>query len=172
MSEYGITQGLFTKISNPLVGEAHTQMVVLWDKGPGKPVPPKRPEVPKGKEGDPEYDLAMVDFREGMEEYEAALKRYKQQKIEHADFVRNNGGPYEITMWSCDAADALARAPERYCISAKTRGYEKLKNRGLPIGMTPGHGQAAQEERERQGNIDLEALRRADPVFGQAERAA
>ena len=48
----------FTTITNTLAPELAKTYVVLWDIGPSKPVAPKRsPEVPKGKEGDPEHDL-------------------------------------------------------------------------------------------------------------------
>lgn len=158
---------LFTKISNPLIEDNASMMVVLWDLGPEAPKPPVRPKAPVGKEGDPEYDLSLIEFREQIEGYEAALKAYRQAKIEYADFERRYGGPYEIVMWSCDAHDALERAPKRYRISSKTRGHGRLKNNGLPIGVSPGHGQSEIERRAMEGDADLAALRRADPVFGE-----
>jgi hypothetical protein len=177
------------------------QQVILWDIGPMKPVAPRRPEVPKkGKEGDPEYDLAKIEFSGALEEYDTALKRWKQEKIDYADWHKRNGGPVELSFWSCDAADALARddanAPIsmvkvlddkgqvvlddqgnekeeevkhlRYFISARTRGYSRLPNRGLPVtAPPPGKGQAELERRALEGDADLVAARRADPVFGQ-----
>lgn len=159
----------FTRISSNNAADNASMTVWLWDTGPVKPEPPKRPKPPKGTEGEPEYDLAMVEFREAMDDYGGALKAYKLAKQEYADFEKRYGGPYEIQQWSCDAQDTLARDPKRYCISSRTRGYEKLKNGGLPAGVKPGHGQAAQEERERQGLAEFEALRRSDPVFGNQE---
>jgi hypothetical protein len=163
---------------------AELQQVILWDIGPSKPVAPKRPDLPKGKEGDPEYDLAKVEFQEALEDYTEALKTWKRQKTEYADWHKQNGGPVEITMWSCDAHDALGRdaaaAPIvikngeekkqlRYFISARTRGHSNLPNRGLPNGMRPGHGQGELERRMIEGDADMVAARRADPVFGKQE---
>jgi hypothetical protein len=153
--------------------------VIMWDCGPPEPQPPKRPKPPKGTEGDPEYDLALVEFREQLGEYELALQAYKQAKLDYAAFQKRYGGPYEIPMWSADANDALDRdqravkegrqAELRYFISSKTRGYEKLKNGGLPKGKEPGHGQAENLRREAESNSELAAAMRADPVFGEQE---
>lgn len=164
---------------------AEIQRVILWDIGPAKPVAPKRPTVPKvfkeSKEGDPEYDLAKIDFAEQLEEYQDALKAWKRNKADHAEWHKANGGPVELTFWSCDAFDALDRdaknAPVddegnkqlRYFISARTRGHSHLPNRGLPQGKKPGHGQSELERRMREGDADLMAARRADPVFGNQE---
>jgi hypothetical protein len=164
---------------------ADIQQVILWDIGPTKPVAPKRPTVPKvfkeSKEGDPDYDLAKIDFAEQLEDYQEALKAWKKAKADFADWHKQNGGPIEIPFWSCDAADALARdaaaAPIdedgnkqlRYFISSRTRGYSALPNRGLPAGRKPGHGQGELERRMREGDADLAAARRADPVFGTQE---
>jgi hypothetical protein len=165
----------FTRLTGLPEGWANseaTQRVVLWDKGPDRPVPPRRPIPPKGNPGEPEYDLAMIEFRESLEDYEKGLLAYRKAKIDYEKFMQDYGGPYEVTMWSVDASDSLARDPTRYCISSKTRGYSRLKNRGLPAGVSPGHGQAAAEERAKQADVDMEALRRSDPVFGSSERAA
>lgn len=160
------------KLSGDLMIDQHTDMVVLWVMPPDRPQPPKRPVPPKGQVGEPEYDLEMIEFRDAMEGYEADLRKYKAAKEAYAEFEDKYGGPYEIVQKSVDAADSLARDPKRFRISSKTRGYERLKNKGLPQGVEPGHGQAEQEERARQANVDLETLRRSDPVFGSSERAA
>lgn len=141
--------------------------VVLWDKGPQKPVMPKQPATPDGKPGEPKYELAMVEFKAVLEAYDVALKAYRQAVVDFADFEKKYGGPYELEMWSCDAHDALQRDPDRYIVSNKTRGHERLKNGGLPIGMKPGHGQAAQQRRAAEHEAEFETARRADPVFGQ-----
>lgn len=159
----------FTRLSGLPDGWAQSealQRVVLWDKGPEKPVPPKKPIPPLGQAGDPEFDLNMIEFRMALEDYEKALLRYRKDREDYNKFQEQYGGPYEINMWSCDAADSLERDPNRYCISSRTRGYSHLKNRGLPEKLAPGPGQKAQEERERQANVDFDAVRRADPVFG------
>ena len=159
----------FTKITNSLEGDNQTMMVVLWDLGPSKPEAPKRPVAPKGNAGDPEFDLALIEFKQEIEDYEAALKAYRQAKIDFAKFQERYGGPYEITQWSVDAADTLARDPNRYCISSRTRGYERAKNGGLPAGLKPGHGHAENLRRQQEGYADLEEARRRDPVFGTQE---
>lgn len=157
------------------------QRVWLWDCGPAKPMAPKRPAAPKGKEGDPEYDLAKVEFAEQLEDYATALKSWKQQKQDYAKWQEGNGGPIEIVMWSCDAADALARdeaaakkdgRERRFYVSSRTRGHSGIPNRGLPEGVKPGHGQAENERRQREGDADLAAALKADPVFGQQELRA
>lgn len=156
--------------------------VWMWDMGPPKPVLPARPKAPTEKEGTPAYDLAMIDFREAISEYESAMQTYKRARDEFKDFETRFGGPHEIMQFSCDALETLfgvpkqegipARPPrdaKRYCISSRTRGYANLKNRGLPIGVKPSHGQAAQELREAAGEAEFAAIRRADPVFGNQE---
>lgn len=171
---------LFTKISNPLI-EAHASMKVwLWDCGPEEPVLPDPPDPPSGKEGDPKYDLAKIQFKRQLKAYEAALEKYEADMIEFDRWQKNEGGPVERLFWSVDARDALrydAKAVEegrqkalRYHLSARTRGYEKLKNGGLPNGMRPGKGQQANLEREIAGHAEMAAALRADPVFGQEVR--
>jgi len=153
--------------------------VYLWDCGPEKPVAPKRPDVPKGTDGDPEYEVAKVEFKDLLETYERQIREYARAKVEFEKWQSDYGGPIERRFWSCDAQDAMARDQRavaesrqkepRYYISTRTRGYERKHNLGLPKGVKPGHGQAAQEERERQGIADLERAARADPVFGQPQ---
>ena len=159
------------------------QQVILWDVGPSKPVAPKRPAVPKvmkdSKEGDPEYDLAKIEMAELLEEYAEALKRWKQDKIEYAAWHKRNDGAIELSFWSCDAVDALANDARavaegrqielRYHLSSRTRGHGNRPNRGLPEGRKPGKGQAELERRAIEGDAELVAARRADPVFGQQE---
>lgn len=156
----------FTKITSNMDADNKSMQVWLWDLGPTKPEPPRRPSVPKGEEGDPAYDLGMVDFRIAMETYEAELKAYRLAKIEYEKWNRDNGGPIEIMRFSCDANDALERDPDRYCISSRTRGHSTLKNGGLPDGKKPGHGQAENLRRQAEGDAELLAQLKADPIFG------
>lgn len=172
-----VITGEFSKYRNPLI-DAHASMRVwIWDCGPEKPEAPTRPVAPKGSEGDPEYDLAVIEFREQKENYDEALRRYGQQKKEYAEFQKRMGGPVEIWQWSCDARDTFkhdARAVEegrqkevRYYLSSRTRGHSHLKNGGLPKGMKPGHGQQANLERQIAGDKEFLAALKADPQFGQ-----
>lgn len=152
-----------------LANSREISMVWLWDMGPKKPEQPKRPKPPVGKEGEPEYDLAMVDFRDELAGYEAALRAFKAAKADFEKWEKDNGGPIERQFWSCDAQDALARDPDRYRVSSRTRGHGRLKNDGLPVGVKPGHGQAEIERRAREGDAEFQAAVRRDPVFGQQE---
>ena len=163
-----------------MAGAREISQVWLWDCGPPKPVMPKRPDLPKGKPGEPEYDLAMIEFASVKEDYEAALKNYRHLKDEFADFDRRYGGPYLFSQWSCDAQDTLAndgravsegrQARLRYFVSSRTRGYERVPNGGLPEGMKPGHGHEENLRREREGDADMAYARKSDPVFGNEVR--
>lgn len=171
-----------TTLSGPFANLAGSMEVWLWDCGPEKPIPPKKPVAPKaGKEGEPEYELAKVDFAEELDNYQLALRKWKQDKIDFADWEKRHGGPIEQKFWSTNARDALKydalavaegrQKHPRWHLSARTRGYERLPNLGLPEGMKPGHGHQAQLEREIAGHKEFVAALRADPVFGQEMRA-
>jgi len=76
-------EGEFTKITNSLAPELAKTFVVLWDIGSLKPAPPAKPALPKGKEGDAEYDVAMVEFREALDEYQIAYKAFTSVNNPH-----------------------------------------------------------------------------------------
>lgn len=160
----------FTKVTNNLEGDLDLTWVYLWDKGPKKPSPPQRPDLPKGKIGDPEFDLAMIEFKEFLEDYERALKAYSKAKDDYAKWHKDNGGPFEIKMYSVNATEALQRDPDRYCVSAKTRGHGSRTNQGLPDGMKPGRAHFENLARIAAGESDMEQARRSDPVFGDEVR--
>jgi hypothetical protein len=179
-AEIRVNEGVrLTNLASGWANAAALQTVILWDIGPEKPAYPERPVTPKGKEGDPAFDLAVVEFRDDLEQFQAALKTYRAAKKDFDDWKVRNGGPVEVTFWSCDAHDALgndARAVAegrqtrtRYHLSSRTRGYGKLPNHGLPEGMRPGHGQSDLERRMREGDADMAAALKADPVFGTPE---
>lgn len=177
MAETQLYEGI--KFSGDWVDSAELNRVYLWDIGPEKPGIPKRPIPPQGKENDPEYQLSKVEFNEALEEYQAAIKKAKKDKDEHALWHRRNGGPIECLFDAPSAKEALEndqRAVEegrqeklRWFLSARTRGYSKLPNRGLPETLKPGHGQAEQERRAAEGESDLISARKSDPVFGKQE---
>lgn len=162
-----------------IIGNAELARVWLWDIGPEKPGIPKRPSPPQGKENDPEYQLAKVEFNEALEEYQAALKKAKTDKEEYAFWHRRNGGPIECLFDAPSAYEALENDKRavaegrqeklRWFLSSRTRGHSKLLNRGLPENAKPGHGQAEQERRAAEGDSDLIAARKSDPVFGKQE---
>ncbi len=125
----------------------------IWDLGPKEPMPPKKPDLPKGKEGEPEHDLAMIEFRGALAVYEAELIAYGKAKKDFADWHQRYGGPYQIEWLSPDAREALANDRLRY--------VEKL-----PKGVKPGKYQHEQTERAEQAKRDLQTLAARDPVFG------
>lgn len=161
--------GEFTRVTNSMSPELAKTHVILWDIGPQKPVAPAKPALPKGKEGDAEHDVAMVEFREALDDYQIAYKAFIQAKIEYAKWQKDQGGAIERFFFSCDAHDAIQRDPKRYHISASTRGHEKLKNHGLPEGHKPGRGHAENVRRAEEGEAEYAALKKADPVFGTPE---
>jgi hypothetical protein len=105
------------------------------------------------------------------------LKRYKRDKDDFARWQTTNGGPVELTRWSCDARDAIQhdtravqegrQSKRRYFISSRTRGYQHLENRGLPPGVEPGHGHEANLDRQAADDQALAMARAQDPVFGE-----
>lgn len=172
-----VRTGEFSSYRSDLI-DAHAQMKVwLWDCGSEEPHLPEAPDPPHGKKGDPKFDLAAIKYRRALKDYEAALEAYDVAVIEFKKFQRDKGGPVEFMQWSCDAKDtfkndakAVAEGRQkkaRYHLSSRTRGYEKLPNGGLPEGMTPGHGQQANLERQIAGEKEFLAALKADPVFGQ-----
>lgn len=184
MAEVQITPGIkFSGDDRPetldIIGNAELARVYLWDLGPEKQTQPDRPKPPKGNQGEPEFELAKVEFNEALETYQEALKAHKRAKDEHALWAKRIGGPMEHLFDAPSAREALeadARAVEegrqtkrRWYLSSRTRGHSRLPNRGLPEGARPGRGQADQERRIAEGESDLVAARKADPVFGQTE---
>ena len=172
-----IITGEFSRFRSNLIDYHRAMQVVLWDCGPEQPRPPERPIAPKGVPGDPEYDLAVIELHDKLEQYEAELKAYGTAKREHEIWWQKNGGPVEFQQWSCDARDALQhdanavhegrQSRRRYYLSSKTRGYQHLENHGLPPGVTPGRGQDQNLARQAADDQALAVARREDPVFGE-----
>lgn len=151
-----------------VVGDLPSAMVRLWDLGPTEPTPPKRPDLPKGKEGDPEHDLAVIDFRGALAAYETELKAYGQAKKDFADWHKTYGGPYEIVNYhSADAYDALTNDPARYCVSRSD-----MPNHGLPKGRKPGPYQEQQKKRWAEQERELRHAAAMDPNFGRRQAGA
>jgi hypothetical protein len=174
MSRYKATlagDGIATDNSD-LDADNEAQQVFLWDIGPEKPVQPVRPIAPKGREGSPEYELALLEFRDELERYSNSLHGFRQAIAEYEDWVSRNGGPVEIQRWSVDANDALRRDPKRYFISSRTRGYTRAPNLGLPEGLSPGRLHADNVRRRREADEEFVQIRRSDPVFGHEVAAA
>lgn len=136
-----------------LVDDAPPLYFKIWDLGPSEPLPPKRPAIPKGEEGEPEFDLAMIDFRREKAAYESALEAYGQQKRDYLDWNTRYGGPFQIEWLSPDAREALANDPKRYA--------EKL-----PKGVKPGKWHHEQVVRQEERRAELKTIAARDPVFG------
>jgi len=153
------------RVDQDTYNDTNKLMVRLWDTGPVPPSAPERPELPKGKEGDPEYDLSMIEFKGALSVYETALKIYGQEKKDFAEWQNKFGGPYEIEMFSVDAREALMIAPDRYFVSDS-----RLKNHGLPDKRKPGKWHDEQKQvRAEADRLRARELAR-DPVFGQEMR--
>lgn len=150
-----------------LLADQQSMMVRIWDLGPSEGEIPAKPELPKGKEGSPEYDLAMIDFRADLANYETALKAFAQAKKDFAAWQKTYGGPYEIEMFSVDAREALGISPDRYMVSD-----DRLPNHGLPKGRKPGPWHA--DEKKRQEELKRFSAQQVarDPVFGTAAQGA
>lgn len=142
-------------------------MVRVWDLGPAVPEAPVKPALPTGKEGSPEHDLALIDFKGALADYETALKAFGQAKKDFAAWQATYGGPYESEMYSVDAREALAIAPDRYLVSD-----DRLPNHGLPKGRKAGKWH--HEEKQRQEELRRHTARQLDrdPVFGSASQGA
>ena len=69
------------------------------------------------------------------------------------DLDEASGGPYQLTMRSVNARDALKRDPNRYVLK-------------LPKGLKPGPKQAEIEQQERDEADHFAAEAARDPVFG------
>jgi hypothetical protein len=175
-----VQTGEFSRFRSNLI-DAHADMKVwLWDCGPEEPDMPDTPEMPSGKDG-PALDLARLQYKRKLAAYEQALLKFERDSAEYADWTKRYGGPIEVIQWSCDARDTLKydalavtegrQTKPRWHLSSRTRGYDKLKNLGLPLGQKPGHGHQAAIERQLAGEKEFVAALKADPVFGQETRA-
>lgn len=187
-----IVTGEFSKYRSNLLDAQGDMKAWLWDCGPEEPGLPEPPSAPQGREGDPKYDLAKVQFRRALKAYEEQLLLYEQRAAEFKDWNIRMGGPMERLFYSCDARDALfydKRAVEegrqthrRYYVSHRNSrnviamlqrfGHEALKeNGGLPAKLKPGRGHQEEIERQIAGEKEFVAALRADPQFGQEMRA-
>jgi len=164
-----------TKLSGSLLAFNGPMQVWLWDCGPEQPMLPEAPEPPTGKAGDPQFDLAKIKYKRALRAYEEELVTYDKQVAEYKDYAARFGGPVEYQFFSVDARDALAadaravsegrQTRPRWHISARTRGYEKVHNGGLPAGLKPGHGHQANLERQISSDREFLSALKADPHF-------
>lgn len=194
-----VITGEFSKYSNTLVDDLRSMHAWLWDTGPTEPELPEPPDPPAGKEGEPKYDLAKIQYKRKLKAYEEALLAYERQTVEYNDFQRRYGGPIEMRFYSVDAMDAIRndlkavfqkrQQKPRWYVSKRTS--PRLRQRiistmqatlerekvelditlGLPRGMKPGHGHKMALERELAGEKEFVAALKADPQFGQEMQA-
>ncbi|MCK1445424.1 hypothetical protein IVB43_23855 [Bradyrhizobium sp. 48] len=141
-----------------------SMMVRMWDLGPLKPEAPEKPKLPEGKEGTPAHDLAMIDFDGALATYRSDLKAYGAQLKDFEEWHKKYQGPYEIEMFSIDAREAMAIAPDRYMVSD-----DRLDNHGLPKGRKPGKFHAEEKQRIAEASRARARELARDPVFGQQE---
>ena len=175
-----IQTGEFSSYSNNLIDELQKSKVWLWDCGPEEPAPPAEPEPPVLLMTDPKYHLENLRHKRAVKRFEDALLIYERNEAEFQHWHRNVRGPVELMMWSTDARDALAHDAKavadgrqqnlRYYISSRTRGYERVKNLGLPKDMLPGEGHRENLERQLAGEKEFVEILKADPQFGQETR--
>ena len=170
-----VQTGEFSSYSSNLIDELGKTKKFLWDLGPEEPPLPEEP-VMEVMPNDPRYQLELLRHKRAVKRFEDALAIYDRNEQEFQHWHRNIRGPVELIMWSCDADDAMrndARAVEegrqkrqRYYISSKNKGYEKLPNLGLPNGVKPGIGY--QESLDRQIAVEKEFVDaiKNDPQFG------
>ena len=171
-----IQTGEFSSYSSNLIDELGKSKVYLWDIGPEEPAPPDEPIPPALPITDPKYHLENLRHKRAVKRFEDELLIYERNETEFQNWHRNVRGPVELMMWSCDARDALehdGRAVAenrqkklRYYISSRTRGYEKAKNFGLPIGVEPGAGHQDNLLRQFAGEKEFIEVLKKDPQFG------
>jgi hypothetical protein len=164
------------KNSGILTETRDAQTVWMWDCGPEEPIIPEEPEPPALLPSDPKHALAMMRHRRAVKKYEDDLAIYDRNEREFQNWHRNIRGPVEMAMWSTEARDALEhdgravtenrQKKRRYYVSSRTRGWEKTKNYGLPIGIEPGAGHQENLERQLAGEKEFIDALRKDPQFG------
>jgi hypothetical protein len=158
-----VRTGEFSKYSNRLIDDLKSMHVWLWDTGPTEPELPEPPDPPSGKQGDPKFDLANIQFQRKLIGYRGALEKYERDVAEFKQWSSKNGGPVAVMFWSTDATSALksdARAV------AEGRQGKPRWYRDLPPSMKPGHGHRENVERHAAGREEMLAAMKSDPVFG------
>jgi hypothetical protein len=175
-----VQTGESSSYSNNLIDEWQKSKVWLWDCGPEEPALPEEPDPPALPLTDARYQLENLRHKRAVKHYEDELLRFDAREKEYQHWHRNVRGPVELMMWSTDARDALqhdARAvaearqkKPRYYVSARTRGYEKSKNLGLPKDVMPGEGHRENLERQLAGEKEFIEILKTDPQFGQEQR--
>lgn len=151
MSTYKVSaEGI---VNSDVQNDTNSLLVKIWDLGPDAPEIPSKPDLPKGKEGSPEYDLALIDFKAGLAKYEEALAAYGRAKKDFADWHKTYDGPYQIEMYSVNAREAIQIEPDRYVTE-------------LPKGRKAGKWHHEQIARQKDARRTFAQTMARDPVFG------
>lgn len=140
-------------VDNDTQADTNRLLVKIWDLGPHSPEPPAKPELPNGKEGSPEHDLALIEFKADLVKYEEGLKAFGQAKKDFTAWHTTYGGPYQIEMYSVNAREAIQIAPERYVTD-------------LPKGRKPGKWHVEELHRQKDAQRSFARTVASDPVFG------
>lgn len=140
-------------VSDDSSADINSMLVRIWDLGPEVPVVPTKPELPKGKEGSPEYELAMIDFEGELATYKTALTTYGRMKKEHAEWHGTYHGPYEFETHSVNAREAIQNEPTRYVAE-------------LPKGRKAGKWHVDEKQRLADARRTFAQIAARDPVFG------
>jgi|SRR5882757_5503026 len=151
MSTYKVSaEGI---VNSDTHADTNRLLVKIWDLGPDAPEPPAKPELPKGKEGSPEHDLALIDFKADLAKYEDGLKAFGQAKKDFTAWHTTYEGPYQIEMYSVDAREAIQIAPDRYVIE-------------LPKGRKAGKWHIEEQQRQKAAQRSFARTVASDPIFG------
>lgn len=140
-------------VQNDTQRDTNTLLVKIWDLGPATVEAPAKPDLPKGKEGSPEHDLALIEFKGELANYETALIAYGQAKKDFAAWHSTYGGPYQKEMFSVDAREAIQTEPSRY-------------DANLPKGRKPGKFHAEELLRQKEAQRTFAQTVARDPIFG------
>lgn len=140
-------------VSDDSGADINSLLVKIWDLGPHAPEAPIKPDLPRGKEGSPEYELAMVDFEGALANYKTGLVAYSRLTKEHAEWHKNYGGPYQFSTHSVNAREAMQNEPARYVVK-------------LPSGRKAGKFHAEEMQRQKDARHTFENIAARDPVFG------
>lgn len=140
-------------VSDDSSSDINSMLVRIWDLGPHLAEMPVKPDLPKGKEGSPEYELALIDFEGELATYKVKLATFGRMKKEHAEWHSTYHGPYEFETHSVNAREAIQNEPDRYVAE-------------LPKGRKAGKWHTEEKQRQADARRTFAQTVARDPVFG------
>ena len=166
-----VITGEYSRWRSNLVDAHRLLKVAVWDTGPERPVKPAKPVPPKAPHGSIEADIAAIELKEAIANYDAQLAHYIAQLKDHDAWHARHSGPVILEMWSCDWKDAArhdttATAEGRQHRRRYYRYDPRAQHQGLPVGTAPGRSHAEQIERRAAADQALEVAQASDPEFG------